>query len=107
MNRNEKQEVHGDKNPDHRGVLDQRRGRNSQQCGTFSPCGKDTVLQVDLLREIHLTGDGGENETFLPAIGQRELNLPVQTAGSEQGRVQSVSSVSGHDHLRERVRANT
>lgn len=22
---------------------------------------KDTVLQVDLLREVHFTGDGGEN----------------------------------------------
>ena len=40
---------------------------------------KDTVLQIDLLREVHFTGDGGENETFLPAVGQGELNLPVQT----------------------------
>lgn len=40
---------------------------------------KDTVLQVDLLREVHLTGDGGENETFLPAVGQGELYLSVQT----------------------------
>lgn len=40
---------------------------------------KDTVLQVHLLREVHFTGDGGENETFLPAVGQGELNLSVQT----------------------------
>lgn len=40
---------------------------------------KDTVLQVDLLGQIHFTGDCGENETFLPAVGQGELDLSVQT----------------------------
>lgn len=61
---------------------------------------KDTVLQVDLLWQVHFTGDGGENETLLPAVGQRELDLPVQTTRTEQSRVQSVGSVGGHDHLR-------
>lgn len=62
---------------------------------------KDTVLQVDLLREVHLAGDGGEDEAFLPAVRQRELDLPVQTTRSEQRRVQGVGSVGGHDDLRE------
>lgn len=61
---------------------------------------KDTVLQVDLLWQVHFTGDGGENETLLPAVGQRELDLPVQTTRTEQSRVQSVGSVGGHDHLK-------
>lgn len=61
---------------------------------------KDTVLQVDLLRQVHFTGDCGENETLLPAVGQRELDLPVQTTRAEQSRVQSVGSVGGHDHLK-------
>lgn len=30
---------------------------------------KDTVLQVDLLREVHFTRDGGEDEAFLSAVG--------------------------------------
>ena len=64
---------------------------------------KDTVLQVDLLGEVHFTGDGGENETFLPAVGQGELNLSVQATRTQQGRVQRVCSVGGHDHLRGRI----
>lgn len=61
---------------------------------------EDTVLQVDLLWQVHLAGDGGEDEAFLPAVRQRELDLPVQTARSEQRRVQGVGSVGGHDDLR-------
>lgn len=61
---------------------------------------KDTVLQVDLLREVHFTRDGGEDEAFLSAVRQRELNLSVQTARTQEGGVQRVSSVGGHDHLR-------
>lgn len=61
---------------------------------------KDTVLQVNLLREVHFTRDGGEDEAFLSAVGQRELNLSVQTARTQEGGVQRVSPVGGHDHLR-------
>lgn len=61
---------------------------------------KDTVLQVHLLGQVHFTGDGGEDEALLSAVRQRELDLPVQTARSEQGRVQSVGSVCCHDDLR-------
>ena len=32
-------------------------------------------------------------------VGQAELDLPVQTSGSHQGRVQGVRSVGGHQHL--------
>lgn len=61
---------------------------------------KDTVLQVHFLWEVHFTGDGGENETLLPAVGQRELDLSVQATRTEKRRVQSVGSVGGHDHLK-------
>lgn len=61
---------------------------------------KDTVLQVDLLREVHFTRDSGEDEAFLSAVGQRELNLSVQAARTQEGGVQRVSSVGGHDHLK-------
>ena len=32
-------------------------------------------------------------------IGQTELNFAVETAGTQQGRVQGVRSVGGHQHL--------
>lgn len=32
-------------------------------------------------------------------VGQAELDLPVQTSRSHQGRVQCVRSVGGHQHL--------
>ena len=37
----------------------------------------DTVLKVHLFREVHLGGDGGENETLLSSVWHGELNLPV------------------------------
>lgn len=61
--------------------------------------GEDTVLQVDLLGEVHLAGDGGKHQTFLSTIGQGELNLTVQSTWTQQGRVQCVSPVGGHDNL--------
>lgn len=81
-----------------------RRNINFPTCHTHKKLlntQKDTVLQVHLLREVHFTGDGGENETFLPAVRQGELNLSVQTTGTQQGWVQRVGSVGGHDHLRD------
>ena len=42
-----------------------------------------------------------QNTSNLPSILARrwEFNLSVNSAGSEQGRVQDVDSVGGHDHL--------
>lgn len=48
---------------------------------------KDTVLQVDLLRQVHFARDGGEDETLLSAVRQWELNLPVQTTRAQEGGV--------------------
>ena len=31
-----------------------------------------------LIREIHLGGDGGEDKTLLPSVGQGELDLTIQ-----------------------------
>lgn len=38
---------------------------------------QDTVFQVDLLREVHLAGDGGENQSLLAAVRERKLNFAV------------------------------
>ena len=57
------------------------------------------VLQIDLVAEVHLAGDGGEDETLLAAVRHRELDLPVESAGPQQRRVQRVGTVRRHDHL--------
>ena len=58
------------------------------------------ILQVDLLAQIHLSGDGGEDEALLAAVGQGEFDLAVKAAGAEEGGVKGVLAVGGHDHLK-------
>ena len=65
------------------------------------PC--DVVLEVNLLRQVHLGRDGREDEALLAAVGQRELDLAVQSAGTKEGGIESVLTVGGHDHLRENI----
>ena len=48
---------------------------------------EDTVFKVHFLRKIHLGGDSGEDETLLSSVWHRELNLPVQSSRTEEGRV--------------------
>lgn len=48
---------------------------------------KDTIFHIHFIRQVHLAGDGGEDETFLPSVGQWEFNLAVQAAGSQKGRI--------------------
>ena len=40
----------------------------------------DVVLEVDLVGEVHLGGDGREDEALLAAVGQGKLDLAVETA---------------------------
>ena len=48
---------------------------------------RDVVLEVDVVAEVHLVGDGAEDESLLAAVGQRELDLAVETSGPQQRRV--------------------
>lgn len=41
-----------------------------------------------------------ENEALLAAVRQRELNLAIQASWAQQGGVQSVCAVGGHDDLK-------
>ena len=59
----------------------------------------DEVFQVHLVAQVHLASAHLEDEALLPAVGQRELDLAVQTAGAQQRGVQRVGAVGGHDHL--------
>lgn len=60
---------------------------------------QDTVFQVNLLREIHLAGDSGENQSLLAAVREWKFNFTIKASWPQQGRIQSVCSVRGHDHL--------
>lgn len=57
------------------------------------------LLQVHVLGEVHLGGDCLEDQTFLAAVGQGELDFPVQSTGPEQSGIEGVCSVGGHDDL--------
>lgn len=59
----------------------------------------DVILQVDVFRQIHSRSDGGEHESLLPAVGERELDLTIQTAGTEQSWIQRVGTIRCHDDL--------
>ena len=53
----------------------------------------DVVFQIDIIRQVHFGGDRREDESLLPSVWQRELDLAIQTAGTQQSRVQRVLSV--------------
>ena len=48
---------------------------------------QDTIFQVNLLREIHLAGDSGENQSLLAAVREWKFNFTVQTSWPQQGRI--------------------
>lgn len=60
---------------------------------------EDTIFQVNLLREIHLAGDSRENQSLLAAVREWKFNFTVKASRPQQGRIQGVCSVCGHDHL--------
>lgn len=57
------------------------------------------LLQVHVFRQVHLGGDCLEDESFLAAIGQGELDFSVQSSRSEQSGIEGVCSVGRHDDL--------
>mmetsp|Transcript_13562 Transcript_13562/g.13297 ORF Transcript_13562/g.13297 Transcript_13562/m.13297 type:complete len:330 (-) Transcript_13562:72-1061(-) len=59
----------------------------------------DIVLEVHFLAEVHFRGESLVDESLLPAVGHRELDLPVEPPRPEEGRVQGVGPVGGHDDL--------
>ncbi len=61
---------------------------------------RDVVLEIDLLAEVHLAGDGGEDEALLTPVRDRELDLAVEAPRPQQRRVQRVRPVRRHDHLK-------
>ena len=67
---------------------------------TDSVWSSNVVFKVHVFTQVHLTGDGREDEALLTTIGHWKLNLAVKSAGPQQRWVQCVSSVCRHYHLR-------
>jgi hypothetical protein len=57
------------------------------------------LFEVDVFREVHFVGDGGENESFLSSIGEWEFYLSIESTRTQEGRIQRVGSIGGHDDL--------
>mmetsp|Transcript_1778 Transcript_1778/g.3834 ORF Transcript_1778/g.3834 Transcript_1778/m.3834 type:complete len:429 (-) Transcript_1778:221-1507(-) len=61
--------------------------------------GHDELLEVDVLGEVHLGGVDLEDVPARLLVGRRELDLPVDAAGSDERRVERLDLVGRHDHL--------
>jgi hypothetical protein len=57
------------------------------------------VLQIYFITNVHFCRASTENHAFLPAVWVRKLNLSVQAAGTQQGRIQGICSICGHNNL--------
>ena len=44
---------------------------------------KDTILEIDLVAQVHLSGDGREDEALLTTVREGKLDLTVQAAWPE------------------------
>ena len=45
------------------------------------------LLEVHVFREVHFGGDCLEDEAFLSAVGQRELDFSIETAWPEESGI--------------------
>lgn len=60
----------------------------------------DKAVEVDLRCETHLARDGAEDESSLSAVAEAgEFDLSVEATRTEQGRVECIGTVGGHDNL--------
>ena len=61
--------------------------------------GHDVFLKVHIIRESHPAGVDTKDSSLGFFIGKRELNLPVNSARSDEGGVEGLNPVGRHDHL--------
>mmetsp|Transcript_20115 Transcript_20115/g.41040 ORF Transcript_20115/g.41040 Transcript_20115/m.41040 type:complete len:302 (-) Transcript_20115:480-1385(-) len=60
---------------------------------------RDVVLEVDVLRQVHLGSEHLEDEPLLAPARLRELDLAVEPTRPQQRWVERVGAVGAHDHL--------
>ena len=61
--------------------------------------GHDELLEVDVIRQRHPPRVNAEDAPLGLGVGQRELDLAINAPGTDQGRVQRLDAVGGHDDL--------
>jgi hypothetical protein len=59
----------------------------------------DKLFQIDILGKSHATGVDLEDLSLGLDVGQRELDLAVDTTGTDQRRIQGLDTIGGHQHL--------
>mmetsp|Transcript_46588 Transcript_46588/g.120614 ORF Transcript_46588/g.120614 Transcript_46588/m.120614 type:complete len:231 (+) Transcript_46588:90-782(+) len=68
-------------------------------CATEVVLGHHELLKIHVVRERHLAGMDLEDAPLGLLVGQRELDLAVNAAWTDHGRIQGLDAVGGHDHL--------
>ena len=61
--------------------------------------GHYVILDVDVISQGHTTGVNAKDASLCLLVGKGKLNFTINSTGTDQSRVQSVNTVSGHYHL--------
>ena len=63
--------------------------------------GQLTIFKIDIRAEVHFRRTCLEDQTTFSPRWERELNLPIQSTWPQQGRVEGIGTICGHDYLRD------
>ena len=63
------------------------------------PC--HIVLKVDIVTQVHFSGDRGKNEALLSSVGQWKLNFAIKSARTEERWIERVGTIGCHYYLPE------
>ena len=61
--------------------------------------GHDELLEIDIIRQRHPPRVNAKDAPLGLGVGQRELDLAINAPGTDQGRVERLDAVGGHDDL--------
>ena len=67
---------------------------------------QDKLLQIDILSQRHPACVDAKDATLGFGVRQRELNLPINPARSDECWVQGLYPIRSHDHLQQIDREN-
>ena len=57
------------------------------------------LFKVYITVHRHLSGMDLENSSSCGFVRKREFNLPIQTAGSQKGRIENIDPICGSNNL--------
>ena len=70
-------------------------GTNVRMANLFAPI--DVILQIQIVAEVHFRSCRLKNHAFLPPVRLWKFNFAIQPAGTEEGWIEGVGAVGGHD----------